>query len=113
MIDFCYSIGHKVTFDWTRHEQNLAQWASDDDVSEELARTIANKERLAVQTADVCVLLWHPSLLGGLLEAGMALAYKRGLCVVGPERHSIFWNLAEVDVLEDDAELHEYLKELV
>lgn len=112
VIDWCLELGHKITYDWTRAEQNLAQWAADSDVSPELALEIASKERKATRTADVVVLLWHPKLLGGLLEAGMALAWHRGLCVVGPERRSIFWHLNEVDVLENDDELKEYLRGL-
>jgi len=98
LLDEC---GLECEFDWT-HE--IVTGPED-------GPWLASKEIGAAQEADVFVLLWHPNLLGGLIELGAAIAANRlyggapTVFVYAPKRSSIFWDLPRVKIVDDDAEL--------
>ena len=64
--------GHIISYDWTEHEIATADHAA-----------CAEADLNGVLDADALLLLWHPSLRGGLVELGAALCSCVYVIVVG------------------------------
>jgi hypothetical protein len=74
----------------------------------------ASKMLDAACSADIFVLLWNDSLLGGLLETGAALAMsqqlpERRIYIVGTDRESVFYALPAIRMVDS---LHDVLLDL-
>lgn len=92
--------GHQITFDWTADLNGIKT-----DWSDHLpdARWRSLRERVAVKSADVVVLVAPPvgRGLGCFIEVGMALAARTPVVVWGDARESVFWYLPEVTRVTD------------
>lgn len=100
---------HKITFKWWEPESEIRRDWSQTPETRQRARLLANTERLAVQSADLVVLLSPPPGrgLGCFIETGIALAQNTPVWVVETPsgtriRESVFWHLEQVEVLDID-----------
>lgn len=101
--------GDHITFDWTQFETGV----NDGTMSPQEARGIARMEFLGVQRCDLLILCWQDqgerSMLGALLETGMALGMGATVWVLDCDRRSVFWELPAVKLLAE-SELEEALR---
>jgi hypothetical protein len=106
--------GHTVTHDWTLTEEfgtdghPIFGDGATLDMAVKAQR--AEEDRLGVEIADLVILFGDqgPSF-GACMEAGMAVAYEKNLCVVQPTHFTIFWGLANVTILPDENAAREML----
>jgi hypothetical protein len=100
--------GHEITFDWTGpNGERRDDWS---DVPDR-ARELSTRERHAVRSADMLVLVGSEPHggLGCFIETGMALALGIPVLVVGLVRESVFWYLPIVERLESIYALNDWL----
>lgn len=107
------SAGHKLTFDWTGPEgETRHDWSE----APQKARRLSERERQAVLTSHVVVLVGHGCEEGGgglgcFIEVGIALATGISVIVYGPARESVFWYMPNVTRCETIEELELALAE--
>ncbi len=102
------AIGHKITRDWTRHEQ----WDWDrPGVTERLARKYSYQDVEGVRQADVFIMLTYNglSMQGAYVELGVALGLGKLVYIVGERPRSIFSYYPGVRVVES---LEQVIEEL-
>lgn len=99
------SAGHTISFDWT-------QWGSldaDHTADPRKRYILARKERDGVADADFLILCWNDheerSMLGALLETGMAMGAGKRVILLGCDRESVFWSIGGVFRVDDEAAL--------
>lgn len=85
------AFGAEITYDWTAEEI-----ASDWHTNRAEGARLAAKEIRGVQQAEALVLVGHCGKrtgagLGIFVEVGIALAESKPICIIGPERESVFW----------------------
>jgi hypothetical protein len=86
-------IGGRITFDWTACDDT----GIEGDERMLYRATSAMDDVGGVLRADAVILLWHPKLQGGLIEAGAAIGAGIPLVCVGvPEEHGVFFDLDAV-----------------
>jgi hypothetical protein len=94
------ALGHTVPFDW----RNLPVWKPYSQ-HKLYNTTSAQQMRRGVLESDAVVLIWHPDLLGGVVEVGMAMGASKPVYVVGHPRDSLYWCLPGVHVITQLTEI--------
>lgn len=89
-------LGWTIECDWTleaEHERH----GTPDELTVEQKTVIAIKDMTAAVNCRLLVLIFGETApMGGLLEAGGAIAHNRYVMVIAPPRDSVFWHLPNV-----------------
>lgn len=107
------SLGHKITYDWTK-EVIPKPFSEHKDI----AAPFALKMKDGATDCDIFILIWDESLLGALIELGMALGTSskdkpKIIYILGKkERESIFETLPEFRIIENPQDVIDEIKRL-
>lgn len=108
MMEDLEARGHEITFDWTKNPESGIR--SDWSEHSQEARVRALQERIAVNTADLVILLYEATGLGCLFETGMAMGAGIPTIVVTNTRESVFFYLPWVQRVHSDHDVLEVLR---
>lgn len=102
--------GDSVTHDWTRSEefQNGHPIVYDANNPKPVKDGVrhAKQDLLGVWKAQTLVCLGDDQLCGALIEVGYALAFDdKRIIMVAPWRYTIFWELPNVEIVDNIEEL--------
>lgn len=90
-IDRLRTAGVNVGHDWTRAENPRR-------------RELAAANLAGVLRSDALVLMPHKWMVGAYMETGAALALGLHVFVIDPQNHSVFYDLHQVVICEDEDE---------
>ena len=81
--------GYVITMRWADHIED----GHDDALltSEDCQKAALEDER-GVRTADRLIFIDHPGVRGGLIEVGLAIAYKIPHYLVKLDQYTVFWD---------------------
>lgn len=112
VIGWLRDCGHHVTYDWTEGVVRLGD-ANEADLSPEVQKGIAERDRKGVLEARLVVALGHPLVCGTLIEVGMACAFGTPVWLVGEwPRSSVFFFLESVTRIHNDDALRKHVEAL-
>jgi hypothetical protein len=111
VIDALTAAGHTVTHDWTRTDafgpdgHLLPDTGGGYDIDPDEQRRHAEDDRLAVEEAELLLILAQQASCSWPIEVGMALALRRAaVWIVEPFKPTVFWHLPGVRIFDDVAE---------
>ena len=120
IIDLLNHDGHQCTYDWTRTDEfdehgdalsNLTDGG--DSLPYARQRFYASKDIAGVAESDYVIVLADDTLLGAWIELGAAIAWEKHIIVIAPKRHSIFFAMPTVRVVESISEMVDLIPPIV